>query len=217
MEMNWPTAALVLGLAAILAFRAQLAALLDRTEKVKDWLVAPKQNATNALSAAGSAETQKQVEALTAGFNNQLLASQEERIIADVQTHALQITTPLEGVLIKHLAGAQIVLHFERTYNTIYGSQVRALRWLNAAQRGVAASELKPFFDEAKQRFEALYSSYEFRQWLIYLATQGLIVDSEESRKTGPDEEPTDIQITVAGREFLKFLVDQGRVDPGFG
>src|SRR4051812_2473071 len=108
MEMNWPAAALVLGLTAILAFRAQLAGLLDRTEKVKDWLVAPKQKATNALTAAGSAETQKQVEALTAGFNNQLLASQEERIIAEVKTHAFQITTPLEGVLIKHLAGAQI-------------------------------------------------------------------------------------------------------------
>ena len=217
MDLNWPTSGLLLGLTAILAFRPQLAALLDRTEKVKDWLVAPKQSATNGLSAPGSAEAQKQIEALTAGFNNQLLYTQEERIVAEVKTHAFEVTTPLERALIKHLAGTQILLHFERTYTWIYGSQVRALRWLNAAKRGVTTAEVRPFFDEAKGRFESLYAVYDFKQWLRFLAIQGLVTESEESKNAGADAEPSDIQISLAGREFLKYLVDQGRADPWFG
>ena len=135
MHLNWPEVALLLGVVAVVVFRAPLSRLIERTEKVKDWLVAPKQptvpaSADLSLPTRSPSDEQKAIEKLTAGFNSQLLLMQENAVRAELAQHQLSAETATEKVLLRHLAGTQIALHFERTYAVIYRSQLQALRWL---------------------------------------------------------------------------------------
>lgn len=222
MSLNWPSVALVLGLVAILVFRRPLASLLERTEKVKDWLVAPKQPALpeatdQLLPTRNPTVDQHALEELTSGFNSQLLRLQEEAIRADLAKHGLVAENATEKVLLRHLAGTQIVLQFERIYAVLYNSQLQALRWLNSQATQATADELRAFYNRASAAWPAIYDKTDFRAWLGFLAHHGLITESEESRSAQPNADPFGLQITVLGREFLAFLVNAGRTDPQIG
>lgn len=222
MELNWPTAALVLGLAALAVFRAPLARLIERTVKVKDWLEAPKQPAlpapsADALPTRNPADEQKAVEELTQGFNSQLLLIQEEAIRSDLAKHGFIADGACEKVLLRHLAGTQIALQFERACSFIYQSQVLALRWLNSQSSGVTSAQVKVFYDQAAAKWPALYVGFEYRNWLVFLAAHGLITESDESIASADDSEPFGLTITVRGREFLAYLVSAGKSDPVVG
>src|ERR1700754_4408589 len=194
-------------------FRLPLTRLLERTEKVKDWLFAPKQPtlptpADQTLPTRDAAADQQALEALTEGFNSQLLLLQEESIREDLKKHGLTAEGACEKVLLRHLAGTQVALHFEKTYANIYRSQLDALRWLNAQADGVTALKLRPFFDHAVKAWPLIYQAGDFRSWLGFLAAQGLVTESAESVAAGDDAEPFGLVITVLGREFLAYLVN---------
>jgi hypothetical protein len=57
-----------------------------------------------------------------------------------------------------------------------------------------------PFYTSAAQTFPALYANYSFDQWFGYLRSQGLIREDGDA-----------VSITIRGRDFLKFLIDEGR------
>lgn len=222
MELNWPAAALVFGLTTLVLFRTPLSRLLERTEKVKDWLVAPKQPATTApldqaLPTHDVVREQLALETLTAGFASQVLLLQEQNIRSDLGTHGLTADTAAEKVLVKHLAGTQIALRFERVYSLIYRSQLLALRWLNAQPDGVHGDALLPFYQDGVKAWPALYVGYDFRAWLSFLAGNGLLAESDASAAADDEASPFGLVITVLGREFLAFLVHSGRPDPVLG
>lgn len=217
-DIGWPVVSLALGITVIGVFRKQLAALLDRTEKVKDWISAPKQptlppNAAEKPAVAVAADEQKRVDELTRGFDNELLLLQEDEIRADLSGHGFAAETGCEKVLVRHLAGAQIQLAFERLQSEIYGSQVRALRWLNGQPMGTNAYSLRPFYESAVAQFPLLYDDYGFESWLAFLAGRRLIVDAPRADDS-QGEESVPIGITVFGRAFLGYLVSTGRADP---
>lgn len=222
MELNWPAVVLVLGLASLVLFRGAFTRLIERTEKVKDWLHAPKQPSVPAstdqtLPTRDLIQEQRSLEVLTQDFNNQLLLIQEESIRTDLATHGFTADGACEKVLVKHLAATQIVLTFEKVYAVLYGSQLQALRWLNSQPAGVHADALKPFYEQAVNAWPAMYQNVDFRSWLSFLAGQGLITESEASSLTGDEEEAFGVTITVMGREFLAYLVNGGRADPWAG
>lgn len=222
MELNWPTTALLLGLATLLLFRGALTRLLERTEKVKDWLVAPKQPtpaapADDNLPTRDATSEQRALEELTRDFDNHLLVIQEESIKADLAKHSLSAESSCEKVLIRHLAGTQIALHFEKAYNGIFESQLRALRWLNSHSTGVSSETLRPFYDQAVRDWPVIYRHRDFKSWLGFMATYGLITESAEPKATSEEAEPFGLQISELGREFLAFLVRDGRADPPWG
>jgi hypothetical protein len=222
MDLNWPATGLLLGLVGIAAFRRPLTRLIERTERVKDWLVAPKQAslpapADQALPTRDAAQEQRGLEQLTQGFNSQLLLLQEEAIRRDLGGHGLTADGACEKVLLRHLAGTQIALHFEKIYASIYGSQLGVLRWLNSQAVGVHEQQLLPFFQQAAKEWPAIYQHTEFRSWLGFLAAQGLITESEESAAAGEEEDAFGLAITVLGREFLAYMVNGGRPDAYIG
>jgi len=223
MELNWPGTALILGAFALVVFRRPLTQLLERTEKVKDWIVAPAQpqqfstTADESLPARDAAQEHRVLEQLTREFDNQLLVLQEASIRDDLRGHGLTAEGACERVLVRHLAGTQILLHFERIYNDIFASQLKALRWLNAQSLAVHSENLRVFYQEAVEQWPTIYRGRDFRTWLGYLALRGLLKESEESADAGESEEPYGLEITVLGREFLAFLVRDGRADPIVG
>ena len=216
-ELNWPVVALVIGIAALLLFRRPLAGLLERTEKIKDWLVAPRpQSLPNADEAtdpkAVAIEQKRRIDALTEGFSSKLLLIREAAIVEDLQNHGLSVSTDTEKVLVKHLAGSQIVVGFERLFAVIYRSQVQALRWINGQPTGAARDDLEVLYERAKAQWPTMYEHYSLEQWTAFMVLQGLLTLEQSA-----EDEVVSLQITVFGREFLAFLVNDGRSDPSFG
>jgi hypothetical protein len=96
--------------------------------------------------------------------------------------------------LLRNLATVIVVAFFETTWQIIFGSQIRALERLN---RGMAKiDDLFPYYNENLEK----RPQYPFESWFGYLKNQLLI------RQDGYN-----VNITVRGKEFLKFLVQSGR------
>jgi hypothetical protein len=79
-------------------------------------------------------------------------------------------------------------------------------RFLNARDEGGQISELTPFYEAAKMIYPLWYRNYPFEGWIGFLESSKLIL-LRESR----------FFITIAGREFLKYLVGTGKTGPFHG
>jgi hypothetical protein len=200
--LNFPTVTLVLGVLVIIIFSPQWKALLNRTRKLTrmGWEGHEPQQLPPAAATPSAVAEYLRV------FENDLVLEQERSVRADLEQR--KITTPAdrEQVLIKTLATYQIGLHFERVYSAIYGSQVALLAHLNARHAGDSEAAIKPFYDNAKATYPSVHENSAFETYLGYLEASSLI-----ERNSGS------VTITLAGREFLKYLVDARKVIPTFG
>jgi len=107
-----------------------------------------------------------------------------------------------ERVLIRHLAGLMVVMMFERVYSLIWGSQIGVLQFLNSAgPAGVSAEFLRPWFDQAVAREPDAYAGDTLERWLSFLESNALI-----------SRQGSNWVITLEGREFLKYIIQQGYV-----
>jgi len=129
-------------------------------------------------------------------FNSVLEADAERNL-----SHALQLKPQAdrESFLIKFIAQGIISYTYDSLWWVIYGSQLRALLELN--QRGfMRQEEIKPYYDKAAEHFSAVYATYTFDQWLEFMRIQQVLIDH-------PGEV---VEITVKGRDFLKFIIHWG-------
>jgi hypothetical protein len=99
---------------------------------------------------------------------------------------------------VNHLAVTQLQLRAETTYRTIFGTQIALLKFLNM-RGGGTSTRLSQFYEDAKKAFPELYANYSFEQYLEFLSARGLIIQTPER-----------CVITVAGKEFLKWMADAG-------
>ena len=203
--VSWPVVAFV----AVWAFRKPLAALLSR-ESVKVGL--GKELFT--LSAERAVELQKEKTVVVKGLEG----SESERLLEVaknvdvspiVQEQMGLIRADLErlhvepqqlvNLLVKHLAVTQLYLRGEGIYRTIFGSQIALLRQLNTTN-SLSRAELLPYYEKAKAAFPAQYENYSFDAYLKYLIGRVLIIAQADQRYA----------ITVAGKEFLKWMTEMG-------
>ena len=134
-----------------------------------------------------------------ARFDNVLLLEQEELIRQELNNNRVDEPGERERVLVRHLAAVIIYSRFERTYTLIFGSQIETLQVLNApgsSHRDV----VKSHYDFAAVVSPDFYANYSFEQWLQFMVVQGLVrLDGDA------------VSITVAGREFLTFLIQEAK------
>lgn len=193
----WPVTVLIIAIFALIVFKTQLARLIDRTTSVsKAGIIAtgmPQESGTQPKASIVA-------DFLKKTFDNALLVELEE--VVTKQVDALNPTSETERsrLLLRLMAATTIARAFDLTYYHIFGSQIVALQYLNEA-RGITvpATDLKQFYDSAKNSDPAFYGEYAFEGWLSFLQS-GVLV-----RRDGPN-----VAITVRGTEFLKYLVDQG-------
>lgn len=103
-----------------------------------------------------------------------------------------------ERFLIRALAaGAASYLH-DVSWFTIFRSQLNALNELNS-KGAMIRDELRQFYNAAALLNPHLFNDYTFDSWVEYLESQTLI------RQDG-----NIVQITVRGKDFLKYLVLRG-------
>lgn len=100
--------------------------------------------------------------------------------------------------MVRFIATGVISFIHERTWLTIYRSQILALMELN--RRILRREEVKSYYDSAIREYPEQYAGYSFDQWFSYLKAGPLIL-----------EHPGDtVEITVGGKDFLKYMVHCG-------
>lgn len=97
--------------------------------------------------------------------------------------------------------------HYDLTWAIIFKSQLDLLAELNRAAKRVSISVARKFYDGAAEKYPNIYPKYGFDHWLGYLQSQSLLVRYPSETPDIPDT----IEITHAGRDFLKFLAHWGR------
>jgi hypothetical protein len=193
--LAWP----VVVMSALLIFRTRINQLLERVIKVgpKGFEAAPpvKQGAGTGLVLVAPSAADKLLEE----FDNKLLV-EAEKVITDFLDNHHVAEPERQKVLIRYLAAVSISQRFERTWYWIWGSQLKMLDALNSIKpNGLSAESLNKFYENGKNTSPELYTNYTFDQWLTFLKTWVLV-----------REDNGIIRITLAGEEFLKYLVQTG-------
>ena len=88
----------------------------------------------------------------------------------------------------------------------MWASQYSLLRYLNQRHGGADHAEILPFYDAAKTTYGPIYDNYPFENWLGYLKSYKLIAEQNDR-----------IFVSVAGREYLQYVVATGKTAPTFG
>jgi hypothetical protein len=144
----------------------------------------------------------KSVEKLLSVVGDSIVISElETKIIDDMITNNLKVDGDSIKVLVKHLAGTQLLLAFERIHSTIFGSQIFLLKKLNESLGvGKPMSFVEQHIDHVRNMFTDNFSSWTNEQYLQFLFDRLLIVRNTDQ-----------LHITNLGVEYLTWLVRNGR------
>lgn len=142
-------------------------------------------------------DNEKNVQELLDQIGNSIvIESMEKNIKNTLITKGLDTTSETSTVLIRHLAGTQLLLGFERTHKYIFGSQLNLLRELNLiAPEGFTNKEIEDYFENVKDEFSNSFSGWDVKKYLVYLFSNILIVKNEDK-----------IHITNLGQEYLNWI-----------
>lgn len=142
-------------------------------------------------------DNEKNVQELLDQIGNSIvIESMEKNIKSALITKGLDTTSETSTVLIRHLAGTQLLLGFERTHKYIFGSQLSLLRELNLiAPEGFTNKEIEDYFENVKDEFSNSFSGWDVKKYLAYLFSSILIVKNDEK-----------IHITNLGQEYLNWI-----------
>ena len=134
------------------------------------------------------------IDAFYRTYDNALLAETETNIRASLAPY--QSAQDRERFLVRSYATFVTLGVFEYLWVLVYRSQLRAIQHVNGGP--VKVDDLKPFHDKALE--DGLSPSYAFSDWLAFMTSWLLL------RQDGAV-----IQITVRGREFLKYMIESGK------
>jgi hypothetical protein len=138
---------------------------------------------------------------LLKSFDNQLLVEQEKLISDFLSEQRVVDSRERERVLTRYLASSYLVSRFEAVYMGIFGSQLQAIQMLNQKPGvGMPTEAVEGWYKVGVAGYPELYGKngehYAFGQWLSYMYRWTLVT------MVG-----TTVHITVAGQEFLKYIV----------
>ena len=196
----WPLAVTVIAVSAMLLFWKPIARFLDRAKKI---------GMTGIEAAGAGAQDTSKSEVGPSVANNlarqdPLLVKREDSFRTELGLGAdhTQKETKLLGIIAAH----SIALQFEKTYQAIFGSQLKALGIINAAPGGVQLVVLKTLYNQAEAQQKEWYADYSFEQWLQYMEIQSLSIRKDDR-----------IHITPEGTAFLKYIIHRGYPPHKFG
>ncbi|MCH4895856.1 hypothetical protein E0494_03995 [Marinilabiliaceae bacterium JC040] len=118
-----------------------------------------------------------------------------------LETSLDSINTPNErvNVLYRYSQVLYLIMHFNKIYDSIFGSQLRLLQSLNGGLSENKTS-IRFFYENAKERNPKFYENYSYDQYLEYLKSFDLIIFKSDVK----------IEITTLGIDFLKYIIETG-------
>ena len=112
------------------------------------------------------------------------------------QTAATVPAHERERYLYRGLTVAYVYSQFERLWYLIYGSQIKLLQQLNHAD--LKRQDAFFFYTDAAVAYPNEYVAYSFDQWIGFLRANNVIREDGDL-----------VRITVRGRDFLKYMIDE--------
>lgn len=190
--LAWPVAISI----ALLIFRKDIRALIPRISKVSATgfeLANTEQleNTPNMLD-KNTAISETPLETLV----NPIAAELEEKNRKDLEALGPKNPTERESILLRALTIQQMMKSFGIAYSGVFGSQIRALRELNS--RNISHLEAEAMFAELKKENPAL-EKFSLQMYMNYLLHWKFVSLTEGY-----------YSITETGRDFLRFIVDNG-------
>ncbi|MEW6648021.1 MAG: hypothetical protein AB1450_12545 [Pseudomonadota bacterium] len=198
--ITWHHLTFIFAVIFIFAFRSPLSNLIRRTTKIdKEGLVAEPSAESQREDTKTSTEAVQQL--LDVVGNSIVINEQEQSIKNELTAKGLPSDTNTAKVLIKHLAGAQLLLAFERIHSSIFGSQIFLLKKLNeVAGQGRNTDFVHKHIDRVKELYPDNLGSWTYEQYLNFLFAQLLITKNDNQ-----------IHITNLGVEYLTWVARNGR------
>lgn len=133
--------------------------------------------------------------------NSIVITSLETRIKDELKEKDLEIDSDTSTVLVRHLAGTQLMLEFERIHSVIFGSQIYLLKDLNSSiPDGLLKEEVYAHIERVRQHFSESLANWSNEQYLSFLYSSILIVDGDGNT----------IHITNMGVEYLIWITRNG-------
>jgi hypothetical protein len=106
-----------------------------------------------------------------------------------------------EGFLAKLIGIGVVAYAYDMTWAYVYKSQILMLTELNRRGGLMPLADAKVYFDKGAADYPQVYAAYSFEGWLRFMIRETLII-----------RHPTDmLEITIQGRDFLKYLTHWGR------
>lgn len=191
--LAWPIAVVILGV----KFKSSIQELFSRltSAKHKDTELGFTPKLQSSVEPSAKADLTSSIPRDSTG----LIEEAEQKIYESLKQ--IDITNPEDKVkvLAKHYANLQIRSGFQQIDNTIYGSQLRALKALNSQENHVEKSFFESFYIDAFHKYPNQYANIGFDTWFNYLKSAGLI-NTQDFRYF----------ITQFGRGFLIALTEAG-------
>ena len=199
--VSWPVAAIIITCFALLLFRKSIARLIDRVKDIR----APGFRANAGVQDTSSPEVGPSVSnEFARQHDDPLLVKRKNSICTELglgQDH-----TQKENNLLGIIAAHSIALQFEKTYQSIFGSQLSALVIINSTAGGVQFGDIEPLYIQAAAQHKEFYATYSSEQWLTYIERESLIIGKDGK-----------IIITLEGTAFLKYIIHRGYTLYKFG
>ncbi len=152
------------------------------------------QVATNAL-----ANTPKKFDA-PAFFSRSYISQMQAETEQNMRTAAMENQPDnREGFYVKLLAVGLTAYLFDIAWAYIYGSQILLLMELNRQVLSIA--QVKVYYDNAAKADPAIYANYSFDAWMNFMKSHILLIHHQSGM----------VEITVRGKDFLKYLTHWGR------
>lgn len=106
-----------------------------------------------------------------------------------------------EGFYVKLIGNGLIAYIYDILWLSIFKSQLLALLELNRRNGLMPLADFKPYYNQTATANPAFYANYSFDQWITFMKNEVLIL-----------KHPSDmVEITVRGKDFLKYLLHWGR------
>lgn len=196
--ITWHHLAFIFAMVFIVIFRQPLSELIRRTTKI----------GKEGLTASSSPEAQREksdpeaVQQLLDVIGNSIvIADIESRISSELTKKGFNTDGDTAKVLIRHLAGTQLLLSFEQIHNLIFGSQIFLLKKLNeVAGQGRPEAFVIDHIDHVRSLYPSALGEWSYDQYLEFLYSRLLIVRHEDQ-----------IHITNNGVEYLTWVARNGR------
>lgn len=200
----WPIVCLVI----IYTLKSPISNLIRRITKIgydKAGIIAESSNLqsenkeNNPIERLSKGSTNENIDNFLSLFNPLTITEYENAV--KKETNLDNYTTPEEReyVLFRYSQAIYLIMHFNKIYELIFGSQIKLLQVLNGSLRENSNS-LKRFYDTARDKYFTTYDNYSYEQYLSFLFNYRLIMQESDGN----------IKITILGRDFIKYIVETG-------
>lgn len=196
--VTWHHLTFIFALVFIATFRQPLSELIRRTTKIgKEGLTAG--STPEAQREKSDPESVQQL--LDVVGNSIVITDIEGRIRTELTNNGFNTNGDTAKVLIRHLAGTQLLLSFEQIHNLIFGSQIFLLKKLNeVVGQGRPVAFVNGHIDHVKSIYPSELGEWSYDQYLEFLYGRLLIVRHEDQ-----------VHITNNGVEYLTWVARNGR------